>query len=95
MITGLGMSSTSLTLTAYGQDIPVTGGLCAEGHECSCTPASGVFHDHTTGDNINTGCGGEVQLQSGEGLCVEGHECTCTNGVFHDRTTGTNIANAC
>jgi hypothetical protein len=31
-------------------------GLCPPGHECSCTPASGVFHDHTTGFNINTGC---------------------------------------
>jgi hypothetical protein len=31
-------------------------GLCPPGHECSCTPASGVFHDHTNGFNINTGC---------------------------------------
>jgi hypothetical protein len=31
-------------------------GLCPPEHECSCTPASGVFHDHTTGFNINTGC---------------------------------------
>jgi uncharacterized membrane protein YgcG len=31
-------------------------GLCPPDHECSCTPASGVFHDHTTGFNINTGC---------------------------------------
>jgi hypothetical protein len=31
-------------------------GLCPPGHECSCTPAIGVFHDHTNGFNINTGC---------------------------------------
>jgi hypothetical protein len=31
-------------------------GLCPPDHECSCTPASGVFHDHTNGFNINTGC---------------------------------------
>jgi hypothetical protein len=31
-------------------------GLCIPGHVCSCTPSSGVFHDHTTGFNINTGC---------------------------------------
>jgi hypothetical protein len=88
-------ASTSLTLVANAQDVPVIGGLCPEGHDCSCTPASGVFHDHTTGDNINTGCGGEIQLPSGQGLCEVGHECTCTNGVFHDLTTGISLANAC
>jgi hypothetical protein len=31
-------------------------GLCPPGHDCICTPASGVFHDRTTGFNINTGC---------------------------------------
>lgn len=36
------------------------GGLCPPGHECSCTAASGVFHDTDpeTGRtfNINNGC---------------------------------------
>jgi hypothetical protein len=34
--------------------------LCPPGHECHCTPASGVYHDYdpSTGQtfNINNGC---------------------------------------
>jgi hypothetical protein len=41
--------------TAYALDT-----LCPPGHECHCTPASGVYHDYDpdTGQNfnINTGC---------------------------------------
>lgn len=50
-----GMVSNSF---AQGGEIPIVGGLCPEGHECICTPASGVFHDLTANVNINMGCDG-------------------------------------
>lgn len=101
LITTVGISSTSVGLNAVmASNVPVTGGLCPEGHECICNPTSGVFSDLTTGDRINTDCGqegGEVSIPSGQGLCPEGHECICTpaTGVFHDLTANVNINTGC
>ena len=56
----VGISSFGMTTNSFAQggEIPIVGGLCPEGHECICTPASGVFHDLTTNVNINMGCDG-------------------------------------
>jgi hypothetical protein len=56
----VGMSSYGMTTSVFAQggEIPIVGGLCPEGHECICTPASGVFHDLTENVNINMGCDG-------------------------------------
>ena len=44
------------SLAADSGEIPIVGGMCPEGHECICTPDTGVFHDLTAQVNINTGC---------------------------------------
>src|SRR5690242_12877544 len=56
----VGVSSFGMISQSYGQagEIPIVGGMCPEGHECICTPASGVFHDLTANANINMGCDG-------------------------------------
>ena len=58
MITGITSFGTISNSFAQGGEIPIVGGLCPEGHECICTPASGVFHDLTANVNINMGCDG-------------------------------------
>jgi len=98
---GIGFASSTSTLNSVSaSSVPVTGGLCPEGHDCICNPGSGVFSDLTTGSRVNSDCGqevGEVTVPGGQGLCPEGHDCICipASGVFSDLTTGDRLNNGC
>lgn len=56
----IGMSGISMAGNSFAEpgETPIVGGMCPEGHECFCTPQSGVFHDRTAQMNVNMGCNG-------------------------------------
>ena len=58
MISGISSFDIINNSFAQGGGIPIVGGLCPEGHECICTPASGVFYDLTVNVNLNIGYNG-------------------------------------
>ena len=60
------LNMTSYAFAADPGEISIVVGMCPEGHECICTPQSGVFHGTTAQVNINMGCDEREEANSGQ-----------------------------
>jgi hypothetical protein len=62
LVAALGTMTTTQIQQAFGDKkaLDEAGTLCPPGHECTCTAASGVYHDYDPASgrtfNINNGC---------------------------------------
>ncbi|MER5174820.1 MAG: hypothetical protein ABJB76_07240 [Candidatus Nitrosocosmicus sp.] len=63
-IYGINMASYSFAVDPG--EIAIVGGMCPEGHECICTPQSGVLHDITAQQSVNMGCDGREGANGGQ-----------------------------